>query len=228
MDWIYLKSELFRRMTAAGHTQKSLATAADVHETFVRDILVGRSKSPTIKNLLKVATVLGCTIEDLTVDPRAPTPLPPPPVRAENPPVPELFPNAKPSGFGERNFKVYGAAGASPEGWFNLEEAEVVEYAFWPPELAGVREAFGLYVSGESMVDFGLSEGTLLHIHPRKRPHTGQFVVLVKLSGEAIVKRYEGTRNGSVHLLQSNPRAEIAVAQSEVKALYAVVGATYS
>lgn len=226
MSWQHLRDELDRRMHEAGYNQKSLALAAGLHETYVRDILIGRSKRPGGAKLMAIARVLGCSVEDLTGLTEPPRPadsrrLP------YNPPIPEALPEARLSTFGGRDLNVLGVAAGSPEGVISLGEATVVEVTVRPPELIGVRDAFGLYVSGDSMVDFGLSHGTIIFIHPHRRPHAGQFAVVVKNDGQAFVKRFSGIRNGAVKLAQSNPPKEISIPLDDVKALYTVVGAAY-
>ena len=56
-------------MLAKGFGQKALALAADVNETYVRDLFKGKSKNPKNDQLSKIAKALGCTLSDLT-DPR--------------------------------------------------------------------------------------------------------------------------------------------------------------
>ncbi len=57
---------LRRLMTEAGLNQKSLAKKAKLNETAIRDILKGKSKSPTHETLQKISVALGCTTPDLT------------------------------------------------------------------------------------------------------------------------------------------------------------------
>ena len=47
---------------------KSLSLAAGVNETYVRDILKGKSVNPRMEQLGKLAAKLGCTAEDLMKD----------------------------------------------------------------------------------------------------------------------------------------------------------------
>lgn len=61
----FIAKELKRRMDEAGFKQKSLAIAADLNDTYVRDILKGKSKNPEASKLLRIAQVLGCTSDDL-------------------------------------------------------------------------------------------------------------------------------------------------------------------
>ena len=52
-------------MLEAGFNQKSLARAAKLNETAVRDILKGRSKNPRIDTLEALSRVLGCNVSEL-------------------------------------------------------------------------------------------------------------------------------------------------------------------
>ena len=52
-------------MVAAGYNQKSLARAAGLNETAVRDILKARSKNPRIDTLDALARTLGCSVATL-------------------------------------------------------------------------------------------------------------------------------------------------------------------
>lgn len=61
-----LQRELRRRMDGAGYNQKSLARAAGLNQTAVRDILKGRSRHPRSDTLEALARILGCTIDQLT------------------------------------------------------------------------------------------------------------------------------------------------------------------
>ncbi|WP_367159933.1 helix-turn-helix transcriptional regulator [Kozakia baliensis] len=58
-------AELRRRMEDSGYNQKSLALAASLNETYVRDILKGKSKNPEAGRLQRIANVLGCSVDDL-------------------------------------------------------------------------------------------------------------------------------------------------------------------
>ena len=60
-----LGRELAARMAKQGFSQKSLAIASHVNETFIRDILAGKSANPTATRLWSVCRVLDCTLDDL-------------------------------------------------------------------------------------------------------------------------------------------------------------------
>jgi len=63
-----LVEELTRRMAAAKFNQKSLARAAGLNETAVRDILIGKSRHPRHDTVQKLAAALGCAVGEL-IDP---------------------------------------------------------------------------------------------------------------------------------------------------------------
>ena len=63
-----IQREIRWRMKASGYNQKSLARAAELNETAIRDILKGRSRNPRIDTLKAIATVLQCTVNDLVGD----------------------------------------------------------------------------------------------------------------------------------------------------------------
>ncbi len=60
-----LAREIRRRMGAGGFNQKSLARAAGLNQTAVRDILIGKSQHPRHDTLEKLAAVLGCSVMDM-------------------------------------------------------------------------------------------------------------------------------------------------------------------
>ena len=60
-----LADEIRRRMEAGGFNQKSLARAAGLNETAVRDILIGKSRHPRHDTVQKIAGALECTAAQL-------------------------------------------------------------------------------------------------------------------------------------------------------------------
>lgn len=56
---------LHERMTAAGHTEQSLAKAAGYSHTAARDLFHGKSKRPRHATLAAFAKVLRCEVSDL-------------------------------------------------------------------------------------------------------------------------------------------------------------------
>ena len=66
MDFERLKAQLRERMKERGITAKRLSLAAGRGETYVRDLLQGRTHNPTIEGLQRLAEALDCTVAELT------------------------------------------------------------------------------------------------------------------------------------------------------------------
>lgn len=56
----YLAETLERLMAEAGTSAKALSLAASLNETYVRDIIEGKSKNPQASKLTALARALGC------------------------------------------------------------------------------------------------------------------------------------------------------------------------
>lgn len=145
-----------------------------------------------------------------------------------NTPFREIFPNAPRSGYGGRNLPIYGAGKGGSEGFLNNDVTQAVDWTHTPPELEGVRDAFALYVDGDSMTDAGLRDGNTIHIHPHQRPRPGDFCVIVKTDGETLVKRFEGIGSGKYHLWQSNPPKHFDIPTKQVRAYFLIVSAKFT
>lgn len=63
---VTIADEVKRRMRAAGLNPKSLSRAAGVNETYVRDLLSGRSKNPRTGHLERIAVALECSVSELS------------------------------------------------------------------------------------------------------------------------------------------------------------------
>src|SRR5262249_26689673 len=111
----------------------------------------------------------------------------------------------EPAGGGARDRPPRGRAGGGSEGALMLGGAPPIDWTFRPPELRGVRDAFAMYVSDQSMEDAGLRHGTIIHVHPYKRPRPGDFVVVVRKSGEAGIKRLGRAASGQGVVRHTKP-----------------------
>jgi hypothetical protein len=72
------------------------------------------------------------------------------------------------------------------------------------------------------------AEGTLVHVHPHRRPRPGQFCVLVKTDGSTFIKRYVGLRGGKMLLAQSNPSKELEIPETQVRAIFLITSAVFA
>ncbi len=150
----------------------------------------------------------------------APDPLPPPNVR----PAPDVQLPAP--GQMPRDLQVWGSAEGGPDGAFELRPASSFGYVDLirrPPGLVGVRDAFALYVVGESMSPWK-EPGEALYINPGRQAQLGNYVVVVLRSLEpddnapmrAMVKRLTGRTARHLQLEQFNPAKTFEIARVEV------------
>jgi transcriptional regulator with XRE-family HTH domain len=65
-DAVPVAAEVYRRMMDLEIGQKALAQAAGLNDTYVRDLIAGKSRNPKTEQLQKLADYFGCRLEDLT------------------------------------------------------------------------------------------------------------------------------------------------------------------
>ena len=178
-----LVRELQRRMEALNLDPTTTAKKAGLSESFVRDIIRGKSKEPKRSGLTKVAKVLGCTVSDLTGEAA--------PRRSSG--VVEIA---------ELDIRAPSGAGGSPGGESEYtdavlanEEAGLVVGVHAMPE-ASFREAYGISprrvriiaVKGNSMVpDLWPGQRVMVDVEDRWPSPGGIFIVW---DGAALVLKY--------------------------------------
>lgn len=192
--------ELERRMARLNLDPTTTAKRAGLGESFVRDIIRGRSTEPKRSGLEKVAKVLGCTVADLLGE-RVPPPLP----RAltDNVTVNELDVHTR-AGLGADGDTVVMAS---------QEAAAIIGVHSFPT--ASFREAYGvepgrikiIAVRGDSMEPkLWAGQRVMVDIHDTTPSPPGIFVVWDGLG--LAIKRVEvipGTDPLRVRISSANP-----------------------
>lgn len=172
-----LKARVESLLQQRGLTARAASMQAVGNPELVRTIRAGRQPRP--ENLAALARVLGTTVDYLlsgAVSAAAPA-------RSEirraqvAPPVREAMP---------RDVPVFGtAAGAllSPNrtvepkaGAFVISD-DTVDYVRRPPALENVRDAYALYIEGESMIP-AYRPGDLVFVNPHRKVRPGDMVIL--------------------------------------------------
>jgi len=134
------------------------------------------------------------------------------------------------SGLRARDIPIHGnidlpvlgtARGGSDALMFN--DGEVVERVTRPSLLAGARQAYAVYMTGDSM-EPRYHALELLYVNPARPITSGCYIVLQKANGEAIVKRFTRRSDDVVVLEQLNPPVGIQVPAEEVAAIHRIVG----
>ncbi len=213
-----LATNIARRMTAAGHNQKSLARAAGLNETGVRDILIGRSKHPRVDTLGKIAKSLGCTVADLT-DGGA----------AAGDPAANVLPGVEAPlpAMGKADVPVHGTAIGGAKGDFAFN-GQTVDYVRRLPGISERKEIFAIFVAGSSMEPWRFP-GDPVYLDPHRAPRVGDHVVVECVgrdgeAGPAFLKRLVARSGNKLRLAQYNPpNDKIEIDAKRVKRLYRVI-----
>lgn len=191
-----LPRRLERLMKERGFNQKSLAEAAHLNETAVRDILKGRSRRPLHTTIIALARTLACEPEDLIGGWRGTSALSTPGGGAATVPGTATI----------RELDVRAAAGgnASIVEIFEGGEEEATRALYGFPA-AGFRELYGappdevriLEVVGDSMApELWPGQKVMVHLRDRQPSPPGVFVLWDGLG--LVIKRIE-------FLAQSDP-----------------------
>ncbi len=92
-----------------------------------------------------------------------------------------------------------------------------------PANLAGVREAYALYVVGDSM-EPRYEQGWLLHVNPWRPPVRGRDVVVYKTNQAVLIKQFVGWEGEALVLRQLNPPQLLRIPRAEVAGCHLIVG----
>jgi phage repressor protein C with HTH and peptisase S24 domain len=163
------------------------------------------------KHLVAIARALGVTAEWLQ-DGSGAAPLKPSPPRTAL----------------SEKLKVLGMAQCGPDGW-SLWNGDVIDMVDRPAALAGVPNAYAVYVVGASM-EPRYYQGELVMIHPGKPVTAGAFVLVQrrpKNDGEpplAVVKRLIKRTGTKIVLEQFNPPKTFEIRNDEIVSIHRVVG----
>jgi phage repressor protein C with HTH and peptisase S24 domain len=199
MERSKIAAEVERRMIVRGMSCKSLSAAAGLNETYVRDLLKGRSKNPQTTQLAKLATALGCTIGDLS-NPKPPS--------FNQPEAEKILPFSIP----ELDVRAMGGAGAeSPDLDGNGQHPVVATWAipadFLRAHTPSPDDVRIIRVVGDSMEpEYPAGDRVLMDTSHRTPSPPGVYVVWDGFA--LILKRLEivlGSAPATVRLSSSNP-----------------------
>ena len=171
------------------------------------------------KHLVPIAKALGVTAEWLQ-DGSGPMPALKAPARAA--------PTASTSSAGSDRLKVLGMAECGPDGW-SLWNGDVIDMIARPASLAGVPNAYAVYVAGVSM-EPRYHPGELVHIHPGKPLTVGAYVLVQrrpKNDGDpplAVIKRLAKRTGIKIVLEQFNPPKSFEIRSDDIVSIHRVVG----
>jgi phage repressor protein C with HTH and peptisase S24 domain len=156
----------------------------------------------------------GIPLEDVTDLAGVPRkPVPSEPITQPPPPPPPALP---------RDLPVMGTVKGGEDGFY-FNEGEAKEYIVRPPSLAGVSNAFALYVHGESM-EPRYYAGEVLYVNPNRPLAKGCFVAVEMTNDRGLIKQFVRRTDELLVLAQFNPPKEIRLPVTEVKRIYRITG----
>lgn len=224
-----LTDRIRARLAATGKNAHAASIEAGGSPSLIPNILNGRSANPRMDTLRKIAPALGTTAEylmdgDLT-----------PPVVDQPAAVPEDFrrldmsvPN---TALWPKDVPVWGSAMGSLiqdnfEGT-HVFSGEPIDYARRPPSLQGVRDAYAVYVTGDSM-DPMHQHGQIRLVHPHRPPSPGDTVIVYTRHwdsdpGQGYIKILRRRAGEHLILEQLNPRATLTVPLKYVVSVHKVM-----
>lgn len=193
--------EIRKAREAKGLSQVALAKAIGISQSAVNKIEQGETvKSkwlPEIEAYLKMA---------------------PPPADGAYRPPPAFFSS-------DRNMPVFAAAEGG--NGFMIIETEPIEHVPRPYTLAGISEAYGILITGESMVP-AYEPGDTAWVNPRLPPIRDVDVILYELDGhgeaKASIKRLVSWTETEWELKQHNPPKTFKLKRREWPKCHRVVG----
>lgn len=123
---------------------------------------------------------------------------------------------------GPRDLRVLGYVKGGREGFF-IDNGEVQGMTARPDFLAGVKDAYAVYVHEDSMFP-AFEPGHLAWVNPLKPVKPGDSVVVQLGDGQSFIKRLKRRTEKFVICEQWNPAEEVKYKTSDVRAVHLVVG----
>lgn len=212
-----------RLRESKGWTQTDLARAAGTYPQTIQTIESGRVRRPQI--IVQLAEALGVQPSDLYVD----NGYEPSTRRRRSTATPEKIEKQPYNPFTDNTkVPIYGQVIGGRDGRFSFNGQELGR-ADAPPALRDVKDAYAVYVSGESM-EPRFSAGHLVFVNPHK-PATRGCNVVVQVRPEhdgeppeGFVKEYVRQNGERLILRQFNPDQEIEISVDDVVSIHRIVG----
>jgi phage repressor protein C with HTH and peptisase S24 domain len=219
-----------KRLDKLGLNPFEAARLGKLERTYISDLLDGRKKTVRTDKIPNLALALNTTVDWLTngfgpedvsepTKPAATVPEPDAPNATEPRPLP---PN-----FGDVTIAVYGQAIGGDDGYFVLNGNKVAD-VIAPPSLRGIRDAYGVYVVGDSMEPRYMS-GETVFVNPKLPVRRGDFVVAQVWHRQedenprCYIKRFVRMNSQELVLEQYNPAKELIFPRVTVKAIHRIV-----
>ncbi|SDD52941.1 S24 family peptidase [Kordiimonas lacus] len=121
-----------------------------------------------------------------------------------------------------RDLPVLGRAQGGKDGSIVMEDS-AIDWTFRPADLQGVKNAFAVFVTGDSMVPKYKNQD-LAYVHPTKPPRRGRFVLVETAEHTGFIKQFVKWDGQDLVLKQYNPAHEIRLPREQVLRVLLVIG----
>ena len=238
-----LADRVRQRMDTLGINMTAATKRGGLERTFVADLLSGKKQTINAANAAKLAKALECSVDWLLhgkgdvapsqglavrgageaagIEPAGAAPPRRPGAEGE---VRRADVDIPLRGSMPRDLPIYGTAAGSVIGTFQIDD--VVDHARRPGPLVDTP-AYGLYVTGESMVP-AFQPGDLVVLHPGRPVRIGDFVVVQTRNYEsgpviAYIKKLVRVTGEKLFLQQYNPQAVVELDRRVVVSMHRVL-----
>lgn len=202
-----LSDRIQSRLKKLGKSERGASLEAGLSDSFLRNIREGKSSSPRIDTLEKIAEVLGTTTgwlisgegrEDASVHMSYD--------EQPNAVIGEKFALSK------QRLPVYGQAVGGVDGEFPMNGNTLFD-VLCPPQLSEISGAYAVSISGDSMYP-RYEDGEIAFVDPTRRVKKGDYVVAQIIIDEhgppqAYVKKFIRHNASELVLEQFNPAKEL-------------------
>lgn len=215
-------AEIVKALMAKGVRQEALADDLGVTQGTVSRWLSGSEpKGVKLLRLHEIAKSHG-----VVPGASAPSPPAPPPPEPLPPPNARIIGPVDMLGAGER-IKVLGQAVGGSDGRF-LFNGETMAEIFAPSQLWGVRNAYAVYVSGDSMEPRYFA-GETVYVNPHMPARQGDFVVVQVVEDaeelpSGYIKQFVSMTGDKLRLRQFNPAKDMTFDRARVMSVHKIVG----
>lgn len=201
-------------------TLEQLARAAGTTAAQISKLEKGERRL-TVDWIARLAPPLGIEMADLLASP-LPSPAATVPANLVLPGGDAAFAGIPMAGDPRDFIPVRSAGRGGSEQEMFLQDGPI-DYVRRPPSLAQVRDAYAIYVVGDSMQP-RFRPGQILHVNPFKPAQPGAGVVVTKTNGAVLIKEFVRQDGKTLHVRQYNPAETLDYLTAEVAAVHVVVG----
>lgn len=235
------------RLKALGKSQAGLARAMSIEPPQITRMLNGQRQIfgqdiPVIAAYLEMAPA---DLLSVLTEPAAVRPAPPPGPRPDGTrdvgrvfkgrdhnivntettqvrEYPSIRPEVQALHSGPKTLPVFGSGVCGTEGWTEMN-GTINEYIHMPYNLAGVANAYGLYVFGTSM-EPQFREGQIIHVHPHRPVRIGDPVIVQTADHAGLIKVLEKRDSRAWTFRQHKPNRAIEIPAANVLSVHRIVG----